>query len=343
MDKSGAGAFIFAKASGSLGKSFTGSRSHLLFEQKSLAEFWTLLFKTPVPLIPEVLLAEQIETEAFNHFFKEYVDFVNQYDNPDPVLIDQLCVYEAENLKVITSALCNNEQKMPAITDLGPFASCKYSAWPNLADITKGTQFSWLKQVPGVHELKDIGFKLDMQIVRHLWQSLQQESGEQYESLVHLFKTEYVIKNIVWALRLRIYYKMPKDDIIKKLIYVTDSPNASDPIAAPALKVLDMPLDEHDAWENWRYHDYVNPHVDGEVWQIDPSWIEKRAKVKLNKIALNVFHQQAMTSASLIGWYKIKEYELSCIRTAVESIRLNINPDEAQSAVGIQSEGGLNG
>ena len=38
MDKTGAGAFVFAKANGILGKSFVGKRSQLLFNQKSLSE-----------------------------------------------------------------------------------------------------------------------------------------------------------------------------------------------------------------------------------------------------------------------------------------------------------------
>jgi hypothetical protein len=43
----------------------------------------------------------------------------------------------------------------------------------------------------------------------------------------------------------------------------------------------------------------------------------------------------------------MKNFELSCIRTAVESIRLNVNPEEAMDAVGLydaeQPQGGVNG
>ena len=66
MDKSGAGAYIFAKANGILGKSFTGKRANLLFGQKSLAELWTLIFRSQPPLVPEVLLSQQIEEKAFS-------------------------------------------------------------------------------------------------------------------------------------------------------------------------------------------------------------------------------------------------------------------------------------
>lgn len=343
MDKSGAGAYIFAKASGNLGKSFIGSHVQQLFEQKTLTELWTLLFKIQAPMVPEVILAEKIEQESFNSFLKNYVDFLNQYDNPDPLLEDLLCVYQAENLKLLVAALCNNETKMPAIKDLGSLDKLNYKAWPEIDKITGGTQFSWINHIPDIHEQQEIDFKIDIQVVRHLWQSLESQTGESKEALLKLFKTEFAIKNIVWALRLRTYFKMEKDEVIKKLIYVTDRPCDMDPVAGPALKILDMPLDEYDVWAEWKYSELINPHVDGDVWNIDPGWIENKGRGKLNKMALNIFHQYPVTTASLIGWYKIKEYELSCIRTAVESIRLNINPEEAMSAVGIVAEGGING
>ncbi len=343
MDKSGAGAFTFAKASGNLGKSFIADRAQILFEQKSLGELWSLLFKTPLPLVPEVLLAEKIEEESFSKFFSEYTGFVSMYDKPNSILTDQLCIYEAENLKVILSALANKERDMPSLIDLGAFASCHYEAWPNLAQITAGTQFAWLKELPSEHEQEKLEYKLDIQVIQHLWKSIQKYSGESKEGLVRLFKAEYVIKNIVWALRLRIFYKMDKDQIINHLIYVSDVPNQQDPIAAPAIKILDFPLDEAGPWENWKYKEYINPHIPGEIWKIDPAWIEKIGKSKLNQLALNLFHQYPMSECSLLGWYKIKEYELSCIRTAVESLRLNINPEDAMRALNLISDGGTNG
>lgn len=343
MDKSGADAYIFAKTSGNLGKSYTGSRSHILFEQKSLAELWTLLFKNPAPAVPEVLLAEQIEKEAFDRFFAQYVKFVNLYDHPDAIFTDLLCTYEAENLKLVAAALANGEKKCPPLQNLGSFAKCDYSKWPDLTAITADSDFAWFNATPEISQLKDVDFKMDIQVVQHLYKSIKKQRGENKAALLKLFDAEYIIKNIVWALRLRIYYKMEKEEILPKLIYVSDSPTLKDPIAGSAIKVLDMPLDEFEVWEKWQYNEYVNPHVAGDVWQIDPGWIENRGKAKLNQLALNVFHQNPMSVSSLLGWYKIKEYELNCICTAVESLRLNISAQEAMSAVGIVSDGGVNG
>ena len=55
MDKSGANAFVFAKANGILGKSFVNERAQQLFGQKSLSDLWTLIFQTQPPLVPDVV------------------------------------------------------------------------------------------------------------------------------------------------------------------------------------------------------------------------------------------------------------------------------------------------
>lgn len=338
MDKTGAGAYIFAKANGILGKSFTGKRAQKLFAAKSLGELWTLLFRSQPPMVPEVMLSQQIEEKAFSDFTNQFVNFISLYDKPEEVLKDQLLMYEGENLKEIGASLCKGETKCPAVINLKNYSSLNYAAWPDIKKITKGSPFSWYNKVPGIHEQQELDFKIDIQICRHLWDAATRQKGEAGEALLKLYRQEFIIKNIVWVLRLRLYYNMKSEDIVKNLIYVTDKPGHSDPIAAPALKILDWPLDEYEVWSNWRYASLVNPYEPGTVWQIDPIWIEKRNRVEINRKAAMLFHQFPGEPASLIGWYKMKEFELSCIRTAVESIRLNVNPEEAMDAIG-----GING
>lgn len=338
MDKSAADAFIYAKASGILGKSFTGTRASQLFSAGNLSSLWTLLFNTPVPQVPEMLLAEEIEKEAFRRFVGQYEDFVGQYAKPDEILIDQLCIYEAENLKEVGGALCSGEQKCPDLIELGNFSKLNFKAYPDIKKITEGTKFEWYDHVPDVHEQQKLEFKIDMQVIQHLWQSIQKTGGETRAALTKLYLDEYIIKNIVWALRLKINYEMDNDEIIKNLIYVTDGPSKADPIAGPAIEVLNKDLENYGEWENWHYKDLLNPLEPGSIWKVDPRWIEINNRARINKEAKLAFHQYPMTTVALIAWYKIKNYELSCIRTAVESLRMNIEPQEAMSCVGIKAE-----
>ena len=197
MDKSAADAFVFAKANGILGKSFIKKRSHLLFEAKSLTELWTLIFKTQPPAVPEVMLAQEIEKKAFSDFISEYTSFINCYDNPDSVLTDQLFIYEAENLKELGAALCSGETKLPNVIDTGSFSVLNYKEWPDIAKITKDTVFSWYNKVPGIHEQQKLEFKIDIQVCRHLWNSICREKGEARDALLKLYKREFIIQNIV--------------------------------------------------------------------------------------------------------------------------------------------------
>lgn len=338
MDKSAAEAYIYAKASGILGKSFVNHRASMLFTTGSLSALWTLLFNSPVPQIPEVLLAEKIEKESFKKFVKQYTDFIEQYSSPDQILLDQLAIYEAENLKAVGGALCSGEKKCPHLIDLGKFAKLNFKAYPDIKKITEKSYYSWYNTVPEIHEQQKLEFKIDMQFIRHLWDSIGKTSGETKVQLEKLYLDEYVIKNIVWALRLKINYNMENQEIIKNLIYVTDSPSHKDPIAAPALDVLNKDLENFSEWENWKYAELLNPKdIDG-LWKVDPRWIEINNRRKIEREANLLFHQYPMSTVSLISWYKIKNFELSCIRTAVESLRMNIEPSEAMTCVGIKSE-----
>ncbi len=343
MDKSGADAFVFAKANGILGKSFVKNRASHLFEAKSLTELWTLIFKSQPPAVPEVLLAQEIENKAFSDFINEYKSFINCYDSPDPVLVDQLFIYEAENLKEMGAALCSGESELPPVLDLGNFSVLDYKAWPDISKITKSSVFSWYNKVPGIHEQRALELKIDLQVCRHLWDSICKEKGDARDFLMNLYKREFIIQNIVWVLRMRLYYNMKKEQILSSLIYVTDHPSGQDPVAAPAMRIIDWPLDDYDRWENWTYSSLLNPRENGEVWQIDPVWIEKQNKVVINKMAGVLFHQFPSDSCFLIGWYKMKDFELSCIRTAVESLRFNVSMQDAMDTIGIGSQGGLNG
>ncbi|MCQ2584590.1 MAG: V-type ATPase subunit [Treponema sp.] len=322
MDRDGARAFVYAKACGVLGKSFTGEKADRLFEQKTLTDLWTLLFRTQAPMVPEVILAQKIEEESFNRFISQYVSFIAQFDDPESYLSDQFFIYEVENLKTVIDALCSGQQKLPKLFELGKYQTLHFDQWPNLEKITSGTEYAWLKEVPDIHQQQNVESRLDIQAIKHLWTSIQAIKGEEGEAVKELFQEELVIQNIVWALRLKLNYDMDRDDVISHLMYVTDKPGTHDPLCVQAIKVLDKDPENFADWEKWTYNEYVNPKTDV-LWRIDPSWIENKSWQVQNKKASRLFHCYPVTSASLIGWFKMKQAELGYIRMAVEGLRLN--------------------
>ena len=314
MDKSSALSFSYAKAAGLLSKAFIKDRSQALFQAESLADLWTLLFKEPAPLVPETLLARDLEEKAFSIFFDQYLFFINQYDKAPLLLTDKIKRFEIENLKEIIGALRAGEKELPHLLDLKDFSKIDTKAWPDLAKMTANTQYSWIKEVPSVEEQQQLDFKLDLELLRENWKAIQACRGEDREGHEKLFLDEYVIKN---------------------LFYVTEGPDKKDPLAAPAIKVLNYDVNKYEDWEKWEYAKYLNPYEPGQVWCVNPVWIERRYLAHQAKLAQQVFHQYVMEDAALAAWFKIKNYELTCIRTAVERLRLNIGSGEAMEAVGV--------
>ncbi|MCQ2592876.1 MAG: V-type ATPase subunit [Treponema sp.] len=337
MDKTSAILFDYAKAAGLLRKSFVQQRASELFQQNTLAELWSLLFKTPAPMMPEVLLAAEIEKQAFSNFINQYHFFIKQYSKPSFILEAQIKRYEVENLKEIFDALCSGEKDLPELLDLHGYSQLKTENWPNVAEITKQTNYQWVDHAPSLDEQQKMEFKLDLQLIKELWNAIQACSGNEKIGHEKLFLDEFVMKNIIWALRLSIFYNMDKSEVIKNLFYVGDAPSLSDPVAAPAIKVLDLDPSNYNDWENWKYKEYLNPYVSGENWKVSPSWIEKSSIIGREKRAFSIFHQYGMSDVALVAWFKIKSFELNCIRTAVEAIRLNVEPEEAMSIVGLSS------
>jgi vacuolar-type H+-ATPase subunit C/Vma6 len=339
MDYSSASAYVFAKAGGMLGKSFTGIRAARLFSVKSLSELWTLLFKKEVPLVPEIMLAECIEQEAERKFVSQYTKLVEMYSHPDEILIEQLRFYDVANLKELGAALCSHEAQRPYITDIGTYSLLHYDKWPSVAGITKGSPYQWYDTVPGVHEQQALDSKLDCQYVQRVWDAVNCTRGEVHDVIVDLFREEFVMDNIIWALRLRVYYDMKAENAVEYLASVTGKRDKSDPIFGPALSVLDKPVDSWADWENWKYAAYLNPHEESTVWRIDPRWVENAYKADDNRRSAMLFHKFPLTAAVLVSWYKIKRHELDCIRTATESIRLNADPAEAMKVAFITASG----
>lgn len=335
MDKSTAVSFSYAKAAGLLSKSFVKERTRLLFEAESLTDLWGLLFNGPAPSVPETLLAQEIEDRAFSDFLSQYLFFLNQYDKAPLILTDKLKRFEVENVKEIIGALCSGEKELPHLLDLKDFSKINMKAWPNLAKMTEGTDYAWLKKTPDAKDQQKVDFELDLRLLRENWKAINSCHGDDKEGHVKLFLDEFVIKNIIWALRLKLYYEMTREEIIQNLFYVTDSPDKNDPLAGPAIKILSWDVNKFSDWEKWEFAKYLNPYEPGSLWCIDPVWIERRYIEHQAKTASQIFHRYPMEDVALAAWFKLKSYELTCIRTAVESLRLNINSREAMEAVGV--------
>lgn len=344
MDRSSADAFVYAKASGMLAKSFVGSRASKIFAVSSIQELWVLLFQEEVPALPEVMLAEKLEQKAEATFIQDYILLLRNYSAPSPILVDLLRYYDYENLKDIIASLCKgqNSSDSPYLADIKEFSMLNYSGWPNLHTITQGSPLSWCNEVPSFEQQQEYDFKLDLQYLRSEWEGINKLPSALKNTVSNLYKNEMILNNMIWAIRLRLYYGMSKEQVIPLLFTIQDCKSETnikqDPLAGPVFQILDWDLNSYETWAKWKYSYLLNPATENTLWQIDPRWIQQSAKVYFNKKALKLFHRQPFTPAVLLTWFKIKQYELDCIRTATEGLRLNIPMKQAQAFAGATEE-----
>ncbi len=334
MDYSSASAYVYAKACGILGKSFIGEKAQSLFDVKTLSELWELVFNTTVPQIPEVMLANHMEYEAIRHFISAYTGLLSNYSRPHEYLVELLRRYEVENLKVVSAALGWGETNCPRVVELGKYKTLHFECWPNLEKITKNTVFEWYNKIPEQKNRWEMDYKLDLQEVNLLWSKVSKTHDSSKNVLKKYFVQEYNKKNMIWAMRLRVYYNMDDEQIFKHLFFV-EKKSAEDILCKDAVDILKRRIDVYEDWKDWRYASYLNPYNEGDVWTLDPMWIEHKFRLDETKNALHIFHQNPMTDICLVMFFKLKQQELNCIRAAVESLRLHVEPDEAMYAAGL--------
>ena len=322
MDKSAADAYVYAKVSGILANSYSGKNADKLYSAKSLTELYSLLFKTEVPSIPENLLAKKIEEKSVFTFVEQYCQLVECYAHPQKILLTLLRLYDYSNLKMLAGALCMQETKCPEVIDLGKYSLLNYKNWPNLAKITENGELSWYNKVPDISDPQVLDTTLDFQYLHSLWKdacSSEQSIRTQIKSLV---AEEIKIRNIVWALRLKIYYKMDNESICQKLFFENPKSAETDVFAGEALKILSKDISNFDEWKTWKYSKMLNPHEEGVFWEVDPRWLENSFRTGLVKKYSTAFHKYPLTSLSLVCFFKIKQDELNNIRHVTEELRL---------------------
>ena len=336
MDKSCASSYVYAKACGMLAKSFLGKNALILLNAKNLAEIWENVFHTPVPQVPEAMLATRLEKEASQMCVNQYISLIECYDKPPEFLVTLLQRFDVENLSAIVSALCIGEQNHPHPVRLGKYDLLDYTKWPDIKAITANSRFSWINQVPELKKMQRVNHTLDIQELHYFWHSLEKSSYKTRKELIAFFTEYYSLKNIVWALRLNVFYKMSEDEIRKNLLYVTDSVSAKDPICKKVLKILDKPIDSYEEWKDTGLNELLNPHEDGSVWKIDPLWIEHQIRVRQTKQTFSMFHKFPMTEIPLVMFFFLKLQEVNVIRASVERIRLGADLKDSLYAAGIQ-------
>ena len=201
-----------------------------------------------------------------------------------------------------------------------------------------------LSEILSFYEYENSGLSdrnIDRERIMALWSSLSSLKGSDKENLEQLYRMEISFKNILWVLRLKVYYHFSSEEILEHLVYSDERAQKSgvgrkkDVLAREAVAIVNKDVSSYDDWKDWKYSRFLNPHEEGLVWELDPTWIERSLKTYLAKAYRRFFHKDPMSVTSLVSWFRIKQYELDCIRSVTEGLRLGLDSEKVMEVAGV--------
>jgi hypothetical protein len=356
---SGERAYAFAKACGIIGKSFVGKRIVLLKKLQSLNELDRLVFPEAGRELPGRELLADLERRILQRTTRQILAVIDSFSEPPQLLIRQLRSCEYSDLKTCLHHISGGKTDLPVLNDIGRFRTVRFKAYPDFAAMLTGTEFEFTlaKDLSSIksasHDLTPLEAELDLRYYTLLVQSLSGLSAEDCLLAWQILADEISLRNCVWALRLRTYFKKKPDETaaylmdikmpvssapaaISGAVHIRKNPNnVQSPdsgkeisLAAEAYELLDFPLDTRSAWKNWRWKCLLNPEKPGAAWSADPRYFQNAASQYIYRLSLRCFRLMPFSVSSGFCYIKLKQFEEDLLTSVTEGLGLGMNGND---------------
>ncbi|MDR2021405.1 MAG: V-type ATPase subunit [Treponema sp.] len=331
MPGAGERAYAYAKACGIIGKSFLGKRVSRLGGLTRLSELDRLVFPRTSRDLPERELLIDLEKRIIGRSVKQILAIVDSFSKPPELILRLVRSYEYGDIKSVLSAVGGKNTGVPAkspfFTDLGRFGTVNFSAYPDLNAMLTGTEFEFLLKEDldsaAEGEASDLQIKLDQQYYTRLWESIRILPKNDSRCIENIIAEEISLKNIVWAMRLRTYYRMSAEEIRGRLV---STPQGGDrrSLAEDAAASLSMALDNYADWEKWKRAGFLNPPRPGEAWTADPRYFQNAASEYLYRLARSCFRRRPLSMDTSSCFIKLKQFEEDILTSVAEGLGMGI-------------------
>lgn len=317
--------YLYARLCGSLRSSWLGPRSAELLKASKLPELWRILFSDSPPALPERRLMAALESRVLTASVASFVDLASGLEGAEDFVLALRRKREFARVKRILLALRDHEADCPASEDPGLADDFDVSAWPRIGEIFACGRFSWIDE-PALLDLPSTENRLDRQYYDEIWAAITGLGPERREGVLRLFLLEVEFTNILWALRLSLYYGLKAEDIAPLLVGLKGWDSRR-----KALAVLDRSPTRRGDWKGWAWESLIEGG--GEGWRLDLPALEKRMKAQLCRRARLVLHLNSSSWAPLYAWFILKEAEASLVIGVCEGLALQVPPEELSAFV----------
>jgi vacuolar-type H+-ATPase subunit C/Vma6 len=343
MPGAGERAYVYARSCGMLEKSFIGKKISLLSGLSRLSELDRLIFPRGGRELPERELLRDLEERISGRAVGQIIMILSSFRKPPELMIRLLRAYEYADLKSALNALSGGEKRRPAFTDLGPFQTLNFAAWPDFPAVIRGTEFEFLlkrdlKKLDPAESIL-IETELDRIYYASLWKALYALAPRDRVCAEKLLAEELSLRNVLWALRLRTYYEMPAEEARKHLMEGGAGKirrRSLPSLSADAEASLGFALDNRRDWEGWNREKFLNPVEGNGSWRADPRYFQNAASDYLYRLARRSFHRNPFSLDAVFCFIKLKQFEEDVLTSVAEGLGLGMSGGDVFPLLGVR-------
>lgn len=323
--------FILAKVYGMLARTWVGANFRDILRLRKVQDLYDRLFPGERPEKPEHQLTADLESRVAQAGAQAMIYVLDRLGDPPAILVHILRSFEYQGVKSLLRSAAQGQGRATAVPvpDLGRFATVDFAATGSSADLLEGTPYAWAAALLATTPVVRIETMLDQHYYRRLLELARALPRKDRAGVSRLVGTEIALVDAVWALRLRFSFGMDAGAARELLL-----PGLPDADRRAVEQSFEIPPDSLEGWRRWRFGWLVEEQLGESFKAPDPVRAEQKATRRLYGLARSLFHQDPFTLTPLVAFFKLKEYEVSFLNTAVEALRLSVSEQDVLALVG---------
>ena len=189
-------AYVYARACGSLARSFLGERAAALAASHRVGEAWRSIFGEAPPALPEAQLATAAERRLRARSFDALRGIAGPLMKSEPFVAALARKWEFGYLKNVLAAVVERSAEAPSLENPRLEPTFNVGGYPDLGSMLKGTSYSWIIE-SGLEQLQPAKNRLDRQYYAELWDSARGLTPGLRGSIPDLIRLEAELENLV--------------------------------------------------------------------------------------------------------------------------------------------------
>lgn len=313
-------AYLYARVCGSFSKMQLGDTAReLMLSAGGIMALWKKLFSEEPPNLPEAKLVFEAERRVIARSIDSFLRLAKPFSESSELIHVLISKYEISVIKSMLFRLRSGESKPEETSYSSRIIEQALAEWPRIDDMFRKTPYAWLN----VHSLENLAIAenhLDQQYYLALWDAAHKIDAQKVGTILDLIRWEIIYQNAVWALRIRRYYGMTKQDAAGMFVEVKSIDTTS-----LALQTFQYDIEKIDSFERWP----LKRLLAGQTGPaLDVPVLEIRTQEDLFAMVRRNLHLHPFSYTPIYCYFKLLEYETSLLLAVLESVRLGVSPDE---------------